>query len=68
MDAEKYMAEKAQMAFDLSHKLENNLDDYLQKAAEGYTEDVKAMAKCALGRRLSKCRGTCFALPDFMEV
>lgn len=69
MTPEKYMENKARMAFELSHKLENNLDDYLQKAGEGYPQDVQAMAKCALGKRLSKCRGSCFALPpDLMEV
>lgn len=68
MDVEKYMSDKAEMAMKLRNMLESNLDDYLQKAGEGYPEDVKAMAKCALGRKLSDCRGSCFALPDFMEV
>lgn len=68
MNAEKYMHDKAVAAFQLSKLLENNMDDYLQKAGEGYPDDVKAMAKCALGRRLSSCRGSCFALPPLEDV
>lgn len=68
MDTEKYMANKAEAAYRLSYMLESNLDDYLQKAGEGYPEDVRAMAKCALGRRLSACRGSCFALPPLEDV
>lgn len=68
MNPEEYMRNKAKTAFELSRKLENNMEDYLQKAGEGYPEDVKAMARCLLGKRLGPCRGSCFALPDWEEL
>lgn len=68
MNAEKYMRSKAAQAYQLSRMLEENMDDYLAKVAEGYPQDVRAMAKCALGNRLRGCRGSCFALPPIEEV
>ena len=63
MKAEKYVAEKAAQAYRLSRMLEQNMEDFMDKAAEGYPEDVRAMARCDLGRRLAKCRGGCVMMP-----
>lgn len=68
MKAEKYVRNKAAQAYHLSQMLEENMDDYLAKVAEGYPQDVKAMAKCALGNKLRECRGSCFVLPPIEEV
>lgn len=68
MDVDLYMHNKAVLAKQLCDGIQSNLEDYLAKAAEGYPQDVRAMARCLLGRRLSGCRGTCFALPDTEDL
>lgn len=68
MKAEKYVADKAAQAYRLSRMLEQNLEDFMGKVAEDCPEDVRAMARCALGRRLTRCKGSCFALPPMDEL
>lgn len=60
------MTNRQKRAAELAQGMELCVNEYLAKAAEDESQDVKAMALCVLGRRVAPCCGTCFCL-DFEE-
>lgn len=59
---------KITRAVSLAQGLKDCLDEYLDKAAEHDSREVKELAVCILGTRLAPHCGCCFCLPPLEEV